>query len=244
MSYLIVGASKGLGRALAERLAACGKNLVIVASDASELEEQAKDLQIRYSIKVEYAALRVACDQNTLALIKEATGRLDKLEGILFPIGYSRNDDDGCLDAPELERIVSSNLSGIMAITACFLPELISQAKGNLVFFGSVASERGRSSNIAYAAAKRGLQSFYESMRHRLSATDLQVQYYQLGYLKTAQTAGKKLPFPAAEPEAAAKYIVARLNSGSGSCYYPGFWALICFALRLTPWFVFKKLKF
>lgn len=244
MNFIVVGASQGLGRALAGVLAGKGHNLLIVARNPEDLEAQSKDLAIRYSVQVEFAALQVECDQESVGQVRQGAAKLGKIDGIFFPMGYSRVDDDGSLDAAEIARIVSSNLSGIMAITASFLPEFLQAGKGNLVFFGSVASERGRSSNIVYAAAKRGLQSYYESLRHRISATAINVQYYQLGYLKTAQTFGKKLPFPAAEPEAAADFVVSRLGLGSGSSYYPWFWTFICLALRLTPWFIFKKLKF
>lgn len=244
MNLILVGASAGLGRALADRLAAAGHNLVLVASNKEDLDALAADLQIRYQIKTCTAAWRLKCDTESVTKITEAAKVLGQIDGLLFPIGYSRNDDDGSLQAQDIERIVDSNLGAIMALTAAYLPDLIKRGTGLLVFFGSVAAERGRSSNIAYAAAKRGLLSFYESVRHRCASTNINVQYYQLGYLKTAQTLGKKLPFPAAEPADAAAHIVSRLSKGSFFSYYPAFWCLICLALRMTPWFVFKKLKF
>lgn len=244
MNLILVGASAGLGRALADRLAAKGHNLVIVASKQADLDALASDLQIRHSIKVVKAALRVGCDSGSVNAIIAAAAELGTIDGALFPLGYSRADDDGSLGAEDIERIISSNLSGIIAICGALLPGMLDRGEGLFVFFGSVAAERGRSSNIAYAAAKRGLQSFAESMRHRCSATNIKVQYYQLGYLNTAQTFGKRLPFPAAEPEQAASFIVDNLGKDFGQTYFPWFWRGICLALRVIPWAVFKKLKF
>ncbi len=244
MNFIVVGASAGLGRALAERLAKDGHNLVIVASDQDKLDEQAKDLRAKYSVKVEAAALRVKCDSASVNKIVSSAQSLGEINGLLFPMGYSRDDDNATLGPDDISRIIDSNLSGIIALTAAFLPELLRKGEGTLVYFGSVAAERGRSSNIAYAAAKRGLQSFAESIRHRCAATNIKVQYYQIGYLNTAQTAGKKLPFPAAEPEQAAAHIVSHLHQDFGQSYFPWFWRYICLALRLTPWPIFKTLKF
>ncbi len=243
MNFIVVGASQGLGRALVDQLAAKKHNLVIVASNQEDLDALAADVRIRHSVKVEVVAQRMRCDSDSVNKVKLAASNLGQVDGIYFPIGYSRLDDDGSLGAEDIERIVSSNLSSIMALTAAYLPEMLQRNGGLLAFFGSVASERGRSSNIAYAAAKRGLQSFYESVQHRCGSSNIKVQLYQLGFLKTAQTAGKKLPFPAAEPEDAAAFIVSRTGK-SGFAYFPAFWTFICLALRLTPWFVFKKLKF
>lgn len=243
MNLIVVGASAGLGRALSDQLAAKGHNLVIVASNQNDLDALAADLRIRYSVKVESAAQRMKCDAESVKIIQDAASSFSQIDGILFPIGYSRSDDDATLDADDIERVVDSNLGAIMALTAAYLPEMLKRNEGLFVFFGSVAAERGRSSNIVYAAAKRGLQSFYESVQHRCSASNIKVQYYQLGYLKTAQTLGKKLPFPAAEPDQAASYMVNRLGQ-NGLSYFPWFWCFICLALRFTPWFVYKKLKF
>lgn len=244
MNFIVVGASAGLGRALAEQLAEDKHGLLLVASGASDLAALASDFHLRHSVQVEYAALRVGCSQSSIDEIVNASKKLGKIDGVLFPLGYSRSDDDGTLGPDAIERIIGSNLTGTMAICSHFLPLMLEENSGHIVFFGSVAAERGRSSNVVYASAKRGLQSFYESIRHRCANSQINVQYYQLGYLNTAQTYGKKLPFPAAEPKDAAKFIVKNLKKGSGLTYYPWFWVFICLALRCTPWMVFKKLKF
>jgi short-subunit dehydrogenase len=244
VNLIVVGASAGLGRALADRLASKGHNLLLVASSSADLEALSADLQIRNRVKVDKAAVRLGCDQESVQKVLESVQAFGNIDGVFFPIGYSRDDDDGTLPAQEIERIAASNLGAIMALCSAILPDMLKQRQGFLVFFGSVAAERGRSSNIVYAAAKRGLQSFAESMRHRCAPHGVTVQYYQLGYLNTAQTFGKKLPFPAAEPEQAAAFIVDRIGRDFGQCYFPWFWRYICLALRMTPWSIFKKLKF
>lgn len=244
MNLIIVGASAGLGRALSERLAQDRHNLLLVAGDEADLKALAADLNLRHSIKVEIAATRLQGDEASVQKIVNQASSLGNIDGILFPLGYSRADDDGSLGMDGISRILNSNMAGIIALCSHYLPAMLSRSEGLLVFFGSVAAERGRSSNIVYAAAKRGLQSFAESLRHRCAATNINVQYYQLGYLNTAQTFGKKLPFPAAEPKDAADVIVKNLKKRFGLEYYPWFWRFICLGLRYTPWIVFKKLKF
>jgi short-subunit dehydrogenase len=244
VNLIVVGASAGLGRALADRLAQEKHNLLLIAGDEADLKAISADLNLRHSVQVEIAAVRLQCDQNSIEKVLAKASALGNIDGILFPLGYSRTDDDGTLGCDDINRIVNSNMAGIIALCSHYLPAMLQRGEGLLVFFGSVASERGRSSNIVYAAAKRGLQSFAESLRHKCSATNINVQYYQLGYLNTAQTFGKKLPFPAAEPKDAADYIVRNLNKRFGLEYYPWFWRFICLGLRYTPWMVFKKLKF
>ena len=65
---------------------------------------------------------------------------------------------------------------------------------GVIVGFGSIAGARGRSRNIVYAAAKRGLQTYFESLRHGHLPSALRVQFHRLGFLRSNLTFGMKLP--------------------------------------------------
>ena len=244
MNLIVVGASAGLGRALAEALAKEGNALLLVASDEADLDAQISDLRIRFSARCEKVAAAVICDQLVVDQIVSAAKSLGQIDGLLFPLGFSRDDDDGSLSPADVDRIIQSNVSGIIALTQAFLPEMLVRGQGTLVYFGSVAAERGRNANIVYAAAKRGLRSFAESIRHLCSSTAIKVQYYQLGYLDTAQTFGKKLLFPVGDREKAARYITRNLNRDFGFMYYPWFWRFISLGLRYLPWFIFRRLRF
>ncbi len=244
MNFVIIGASAGLGRSLATALAEQGHSLLLVATDPRDLTIQASDLRIRFGSAVSTLACRLQADAAVIEQIGRSSAEMGAVDGVFFPLGLSRGDDDGTQSANTTKILVDSNLSGTMALTAYFLPEMIKRNRGYIVGFGSVAADRGRSSNIVYAAAKRGLTSFFESIRHKVAGTEIRVHFYQMGYMKTSQTFSKKLPFPAASPEKAAKEIVLNLESDRGLTYYPGFWRWICLALRLTPWFIYKKLRF
>ena len=109
--------------------------------------------------------------------------------------------------------------------------------------FGSIAGTRGRSRNIVYAAAKRGLETFFQSLRHRHLPSSLRVQFYRLGFLRSNLTWGQRLPLPAAEPDAVAARVVDALDRGSFARYEPRRWALVAFVLRRLPWFLFRRMK-
>ncbi|MGZ8842797.1 MAG: SDR family NAD(P)-dependent oxidoreductase, partial [Pyrinomonadaceae bacterium] len=74
--------------------------------------------------------------------------------------------------------------------------------------------------------------------------TPVLVQGYALGYVDTAMAYGKKLLLPAVSAEAVANEVVRNLSRDIGIKYYPGYWWLITRALRLLPWFVYKRLRF
>jgi short-subunit dehydrogenase len=244
VNFIVAGASAGLGRSLATELARAGHSILLIAGDERDLRVQASDLTVRFGTKVEVLACHIRADEQSIAQVEAQAQRLGDIDGILFPLCLSKVNDDGLSSPEDTNCVIESNLTGTIALTARILPGMIARNKGYIVGFGSVAAERGRGSNIVYAAAKRGLSSFFESIRHKVAGTGIKIHFYQMGYMKTSQTFGKRLPFPAACPHRAAQQVVANLDRDRGTVYLPGFWRWICCALRMTPWAVYKKLRF
>jgi len=107
-----------------------------------------------------------------------------------------------------------------------------------------VAAVRGRSRNVAYSAAKRALQCYFESLRHALSDRQVEVQFYVLGYLDTNLAFGKRTPIRRASPIRLAEYIYRRRADSFGVKHYPAIWRPICAVVRWLPWSVFRRLQF
>jgi short-subunit dehydrogenase len=138
--------------------------------------------------------------------------------------------------------LLAINLHAPIAIAHALLPTLL-EAHGTIVGFGSIAGARGRSRNIVYAAAKRGLETFFESLRHRHRPVSLRVQFYRLGFLRSNLTFGMKLPLPVAEPDSVARTVVSTLQSGSFDRYEPRWWGGVAMLVRSLPWFAFRRMK-
>ncbi len=244
MNMLVIGASAGLGSALAESLARAGHNLILVASDERDLDIVVRDLRLRFGVRVEPVACRIVPGTDWLNLIVEASDRMDSIDGLFYPIGLSDDEDRGLLDDAGSRAIVEANFYGLTLITSRFLPAMIQRKSGHIVGFGSVAAVRGRAANVIYSASKRALASYFESLRHLTASAKIRVQFYQLGYLDTQQAYGKKLLFPKADPRVLANRVVRDLNRDFGVRYYPRFWWMIVTILRLVPWPLFRKLRF
>jgi short-subunit dehydrogenase len=242
VTTVIIGASAGVGRALGRALAAQGHQLFLVARGAEDLDAEARHLGTVYGAEVAWVAADAA---KPAALVEALRGLADApIRHLLFPLGLTEENDDGSLDAEAIRRLVDVNLTSVMAVTALLLPRLLEANAGTIVGFGSIAAIRGRGANIAYAAAKRGLESYFESLRHRLAPTGVAVQFYRLGYVASQMSFGKKLPFPAIAPEHVAEQVVRHLGRDHGLRHLPWYWAGIAVALNVLPWPVYKRLKF
>jgi short-subunit dehydrogenase len=239
----VIGATAGVGRALAEALARRGHHLLITASDARDLDALGAHIALAHGVSVQTAAVRVG-DDGWLAAMTQALERFGPPDALLFPIGVSSALDDGTLPAQAARVLWEVNFTAIVDIVAQVLPAMRERGSGHIVGFGSVAQDRGRGTNVVYAAAKRALTSYFESLRHLVSDTDIRVQLYQLGYVDTQQTFGKRLLFPASSPRYVAERVVNRMGGSGGVYYLPGYWRLVTAALRWTPWALFRRLKF
>lgn len=242
MSALIFGASAGLGRALARELAARRENLVLVARDQRDLAAEAAHLRTVYGINADLAMLDA-----TDPLAAERLARLPgatTIRHLFFPVGMGNEDDDGLLPPSTIAALVNANLTSVMAVVSLFLPQLLAADSGNIVGIGSVAALRGRSRNVAYAAAKRGIESYFESLRHRTAATGVRTQFYRLGYLDTQMSFGRRLPFPKAPPQAIAATIVRNLGKDVSCMTLPKFWRPVGWTVQALPWALYRRLGF
>jgi short-subunit dehydrogenase len=245
MTTLIFGASSGVGRALCRELAAAGHDLVILARDLEDLEAEAAHCRLAYGVKVDSLAIDASDPIDVHERLSEEvrSGRL-VVKNLIFTIGSSNMSDQVAGSPGNMTHLVNVNLISVMTAVSALLPHLISAGSGNIVLFGSIAAVRGRHSNVAYAAAKRALESYFESLRHSLAATDVRVQFYRLGYVATRQTYGKELLFPIARPETIASHVFNSLDSDNGPQNLPRFWSLVGVAVRYLPWPIFRRLNF
>jgi len=239
---IVIGASSGLGRALATELARTRHALLLVASDLRDLDALAANLNLQYGVPVRALALDLGREADPGARIVAALDRLPPLDALLLPIGYSREDDDLSLDAARIGQLLAVNLHAPLAIVHALLPKLV-EAHGVVVLFGSIAAVRGRGRNVVYAGAKRALVSLYESLRQRYTPRELRVQMYELGFLSTNLTYGTRLPLPAADPDDVARTVVSRLRRGSSRRHLPRWWALVALLVRWLPWPVYRRMK-
>jgi short-subunit dehydrogenase len=242
LRFLVLGSSAGLGRALAEQLAREGSDLIIVASDKQDLQALASHLRLVHSVDVRFVATDLADPKRATADVLRVVDDL-RLDGVLVVAGYAREDDRGTLAGEPLNQVINVNLTSVQEMVAALLPRLVAQGGGSIVGFGSIASVRGRRRNVAYASAKRGLRSYFESLLLVVRATGVEAQFYELGYVATQQTFGRRLFPPPADPARLARRISSGLGSGSRIVHLPRYWGLLALVLRLIPSRLFDRIS-
>ena len=242
---VVIGASSGVGRALAEELAKDGYDMVISARDERSLTAVAQDLAVRYDSQVHVQTLDLASDAFLAeGYVEACLDKLGKLDGLFITAGVSIDDDHGINDSKDISLLINTNYSSLVQLINQFAEPLKESSSGVISVVSSIAAHAPRSSNLVYASAKSALETYCLGLRHYLAAHNVNVNIVALGYADTALAYGKKLLFPKAPPATIAKYILKISTKNKGLVFYPGYWRIITFILSCLPWTIYKRLSF
>jgi len=240
---VVVGATSGVGRALARSLAAAGYELVIAARDRAELDVVTADIVFRHGRSCHALSQDIAdpawdAEAFAAACFDKLGGRIDCL---FVPAGGAREDDWG--PNPEVVAPVAGlNFVGPARLGAAFARRMERAGSGAIVFVSSIAAAAPRSENSAYSAAKAALEVYAAGLRHALEPRGVRVISAVLGYVDTPQSFGREFALPVAAPEAVAERLI-QLSRGPGGTYHlPRFWWLVTTTLRALPWTVYRHL--
>jgi short-subunit dehydrogenase len=242
---VIVGASSGVGRALAEEVARIGSNVVLVARDRRDLECMARHLSLSYGAKAIVDVLDLATPElDTAAIVARWHAQSGEIEALFVPAG-SISEDRLTLPADDvIDATIRVNYLNLVKIVTECARSFEARGRGLIVGFSSIAAAVPRGRNMAYSSAKAGLESYLRSLRHYFSDTQIVVQVFALGYVDTAMSFGQRLLFPRVSPQSVARRVMRTLGRDIGVVYYPGYWSFIIALLRRLPWFLYRRLRF
>lgn len=243
-SAIIVGASTGLGRALATLLAEQDWDLVIASRSQPDLDALADELRLAHGVAVTPIAVDIAVDDDIEAFLDAADAAVPDPTAVLITAGAVAEVDDGTGDWTTISDLVAVNMTGVMKLGGRYVERFEARGHGTLVLFSSIAAGAPRRQNVAYAAAKAGLECFAGSMQHRLGRTDAAVQLYRLGYVDTRLAQGRDLKLRPADPVRVARRVVDGLGGRSRTVFEPRYWAVIVRGLRALPAPIYNRLDF
>lgn len=238
---VVVGASSGLGAALARRLATAGARVALVARRADALAALAHEIDPSGSRARAYPH-DVRGSDDVPALLERIAADLGAPDCVVYAAGIMPRIDRHTWRSDTDREIVDVNLRGAMAWLTPVADRFEHRRGGTIVGISSVAGDRGRRAYPAYAASKAGLTAYLESLRNRLAASGVRVVTVKPGPIDTPMTQGlDRLPF-LVSPERAADVIVRAAARGASTVYVPARWRVVMAVLRAIPSPIFRRL--
>ena len=204
--YWLVGASDGLGAALAHRLSKAGAHVVVSARSEQKLQAIVASLPNEAS----YQTVDVSDDASIVAAVN-AIGQLDGvvyLAGVYWP--FAAQD----WNAEEANAMADINFTGLVRVMGRVVPQFVARDAGHVVITGSLSGFRGLPGSIGYTASKAGTMSLAECMYADLRKTGIDVQVSNPGFIKTQLTEKNDFNMPfIMTPEEAAEHMFHHMNT-------------------------------
>jgi NAD(P)-dependent dehydrogenase (short-subunit alcohol dehydrogenase family) len=245
VNVIVLGATKGIGRAVARRMAERGDRLFLLGRDRADLERSARDLEIRAerACVVGFGICDLSAPDTFAAALDAASAALGWIETVVVTAGDFARQDALEADVERTRRLLAVNFTNTIMFCEHARTRLLPKG-GTLCVFSSVAGDRGRKPVIIYGAAKAGLSLYLEGLDHKYRSLGLRVICVKPGFVKTSMTAGLPSPPFAGEPDTVAADVVRAIDRGQPVVYTPRIWWAVMFVIRLLPRFVMRRIEF
>lgn len=233
--YWLVGASEGLGKALAETLSRAGAEVILSARSEAKLAEAVAEMPG----KAGYQTIDIA-DDDSVKAAAAAVGEVDGLvllAGVYWPFGAD------AWDAEKAVVMADVNFTGFMRVLSQVVPSMVARNAGHIVITSSLTGFRGLPNSIGYTASKAATMSLAECMYADLRKTGVDVQVANPGFIKTRLTDKNnfKMPF-IMQPEKAAQEMFDHMGTDHFKKSFPTLFSWLFRVSQFLPDWAYYRL--
>jgi decaprenylphospho-beta-D-erythro-pentofuranosid-2-ulose 2-reductase len=245
MKVVLLGATRGMGRAVARLMAERGDRLFLLGRDEEQLTISARDLELRGAAKpVETAPCDLCKPETFTPALDAAAEALDGFDTLVITAGLFDTQERLEDDTPAAAAMLAANFTNTVLLCEEARKRLLAAGGGTLCVFSSVAGERGRKPVVLYGAAKAGLSAYLEGLDHKFRAQGLKTVCVKPGFVTTRMTAGLKPPPFSASAEEVAPAVLHAIDRGKPEVYTPAIWRYVMYTIRKLPRCVMRRIKF
>ncbi len=187
---LVTGSNRGIGRAIALKLASDGYDIIVNYSRESSAASAQETVDMIKKIGVD--ALPIKCDVTSanevtdmVKLIKDSYGRIDVL---VNNAGITRDKLLGMMKEDDFDNVININLKGTFLVTKAVSKLMLKQRSGSIINVSSVIGVIGNAGQSNYAASKAGLIGFTKSLAKEFGSRSITVNAVAPGFIKTDMT--------------------------------------------------------
>ncbi|MGX0879537.1 NADP-dependent 3-hydroxy acid dehydrogenase YdfG [Roseovarius sp. MBR-154] len=234
--YWLVGASEGLGAALAHKISAAGAEVIVSARNAERLEDLVTRLPGR--------ARAVAMDVRDDASVTEAAAQVGEIDGLVYLAGVYWPMPSTEWQPEEVTAMADVNFTGAVRVLGAVIPGMVARDAGHVVLTGSLSGFRGLPGAIGYTASKAGVMNLAESMRADLWRTGVRVQLANPGFIKTRLTDKNnfKMPFIMSPEDAAQEMFELMCDATAFQRHFPRLFSYVFRLSRFLPDWAYYRL--
>lgn len=233
--YWLVGASEGLGRAVAHKLSAAGAEVIVSARS----EDRLKTLVAELPSKASYVIVDVA----DRAQVEAAAQEVGQIDGMIYLAGVYWPMKSGDWDNEKADLMGEINFLGASRVVGSVIGGMVKRGSGHIVLTGSLSGFRGLPGAIGYASSKAGMMALAESMHADLRTSPIKVQLVNPGFIKTRLTEKNDFSMPfIMTAEEAANEVFDHMNTDGFKKSFPLLFSWVFRGSQFLPDWVYYRL--
>ena len=184
---LVTGASQGIGRAIALRLAAHGAHVALAARNQEKLAEVAAEIVAAGGVAHSFA-LDIANEESIKACAKAVIAHFGRIEILVNNAGITRDTLSMRMRRHDWDDVLTTNLTGAFLLSQACMSTMLKSRWGRIINITSVVGETGQAGQSNYAASKAGLIGLTKSLARELASRAITVNAVAPGMIATAMT--------------------------------------------------------
>lgn len=185
---VITGSARGIGRAIAEKLAAAGASIVISDILVEDGEKTAKEIKEKYGVETLFISSNVADSQSADELVSKAHEAFGKIDVFVNNAGITRDTLLLRMKEDDFDKVIAVNLKGTFNCTQSVLKKMIKQRSGSIINIASVIGLMGNVGQANYAASKAGVIGFTKSVAREGAPRGVRANSIAPGFIKSDMT--------------------------------------------------------
>lgn len=194
---LVTGASRGIGRAIALKLAAEGAMVIVNYNGSREAAEQVVAEILEHGGKAVSFGCSVSDPQAVEAMMKQIISEQKRLDILVNNAGIARDNLILKMKEEEFDAVLDTNLKGVFHTCKHAARQMLKQKSGCIVNISSISGILGNPGQTNYAASKAGVIGFTKSLARELASREIRINAVAPGFIETEMT--EKLPESAVE---------------------------------------------
>jgi 3-oxoacyl-[acyl-carrier protein] reductase len=185
---LITGGARGIGRAIAVRLAAEGAKIGIV-DWADNGQDTAREIEQESGRQTTFFKADISKEADALAAVASVESALGPVDILINNAGITRDGLALTMTESDWDAVLSVNLKGAFLMSKAVLRGMIKRRRGSIVNISSVVGRRGNAGQANYSAAKAGLLGLTKTLAKEVASRNVRVNAVAPGYIETEMTA-------------------------------------------------------
>jgi 3-oxoacyl-[acyl-carrier protein] reductase len=184
---VVTGASQGIGRTIALKLALAGATVVVVARNQSKLDELATEIQDAGG-KASAFVVDVGNEEQVKATFKQIIAQLGKIEILVNNAGITRDQLVMRMKRADWDEVINTNLTSAYLCTQQAISSMLKQRWGRIINVTSIFGQIGQAGQANYASSKAGLIGFTMAIAREVASRSITCNAVAPGFIETAMT--------------------------------------------------------